>query len=51
MINQDIFICQIEREDNFQRYQTLEGEENVEATSSNEHSGTAIEVIGTSNVS
>ncbi|UJR08524.1 hypothetical protein I4U23_012787 [Adineta vaga] len=41
-----------ERKNNEQRYQTFQGEENVESTSSNEceHSGGPIEVIETSNV-
>jgi hypothetical protein len=43
----------VEREKDEGRYQTFEGEENVESTSGNEaeHSGAAIEVIETSNVS
>jgi hypothetical protein len=43
--------CCLERERNEQHYQTFEGEENVESTNENEHSGVAIEVIETSNVS
>lgn len=43
----------LEREANEYRYQTAEGEENVESTNEDEveHSGALIEVIETSNVS
>jgi hypothetical protein len=44
--------CCLDQENDEHRYQTLEGEENVESTSGNEveQSGTAIEVIETSHV-
>jgi hypothetical protein len=49
IIEEKIF-C-LERENNEYRYQTAEGEENVDSTDENENSGGAIEVIETSNVS